>query len=267
MDDLRGRVVVITGGASGIGRASALAFARSGAHVVVADLDGARADDVVAEATSLGPEALACLCDVTSTDDLTRVRDAALDRFGQIDVVMNNAGVAIFCEPFATPMETWHRLIDVNLLSIVRGNDVFVPGLVAQGHGHVVNTASSMGLYQYTGDMLPYSATKAAVVAMSEALALHLRPRGVGVTCVCPGPILTNIQERMAVVGNVRPSMPRGLKVLDPAVVGDMVVDAVRDDLFLLLTHPTETQDILVRKASDAEAYLAAQIAAQAEKR
>jgi NAD(P)-dependent dehydrogenase (short-subunit alcohol dehydrogenase family) len=265
MDDLRGRVVVVTGGASGIGRASALAFASAGAHVVVADLNRERAAEVTTEASALGPEALACVCDVTSTDDLTAVRDAAIGRFGQVDVVMNNAGVAIFCSPLRTPTETWQRLIDVNLLSVVRGIEVFLPGLVAQGHGHVVNTASTAGLYQYTADMLPYSATKGAVVAISEALALHLRPRGIGITCLCPGPTMTNIHERMAVVGDVQPSMP-DLSIIDPGDVGGLVVDAVRNDTFLLLTHPTEVHDILVRKATDPEAYLDAQLAALAEK-
>jgi NAD(P)-dependent dehydrogenase (short-subunit alcohol dehydrogenase family) len=113
----------------------------------------------------------------------------------------------------------------------------------------------------YAYERLPYSATKAAVVAVSEALALYLRPRGIGVTCLCPGPVATNIGEQMTFHDDVPLHGPRDLELLDPAVVGDMVVDAVRADRFLLLTHQA-VHDILVRRAEDPEAFLDAQITA-----
>jgi NAD(P)-dependent dehydrogenase (short-subunit alcohol dehydrogenase family) len=261
MEELRGRVAVITGGGSGIGRATALSFAREGALPVIADIDAARADSVEREARALGVDASGVVCDVTNDADLDALRDLTLERFGRIDIVMNNASVIPVGLPETLPIDAWQRCIDVNLLSVVRSLHKFLPGFLEQGSGHVVNTASTAGLMAYAFERLPYSATKAAVIAVSEALSLYLRPRGIGVTCLCPGPVATNIAEQMTFHDDVRLHGPRDLEVLDPAVVGDMVVDAVRSDRFLLLTHD-EVHDLLVRRARDPEGFLAEQIAA-----
>ena len=178
MDELRGRVVVITGGGSGIGRATALAFAREGAIPVIADVDVDRAEAVEREARELGVEAAAVPCDVTSDDDFAALRDVTLERFGRVDIVMNNVSIIPIGRPETLPMDAWQRSIDVNLLSVVRSLHVFLPMLLEQGSGHVVNTASTAGLFAYAFERLPYTATKAAVVGMSEALALYLRPEG-----------------------------------------------------------------------------------------
>lgn len=260
MDDLRGRVAVITGGGSGIGRATALAFAREGAVPVIADVDAERAHAVEEEALALGAQAVGVRCDVTSEPDLAAVRDDALERFGRVDIVMNNVSVIPIGRPESLPMEAWQRAIDVNLLSIVRSLHVFLPRFLERGSGHVVNTASTAGLFAYAFERLPYTATKAGVVAVSEALALYLRPKGVGVTCLCPGPVSTNIVEQIQFHDEVPINSPLDLEVLDAAVVGDMVVDAVRHDRFLVLTHEV-VHDVLVRRAQDPEGFLAEQIA------
>jgi len=265
MKDLQDRVVVITGGGSGIGRGSALAFARAGAKVVVADRDDDRSESVAKEARAVGPGALSVRCDVVSDADLTALRDRALEHFGAIDVIMNNVGVIAAGSPLDIPLSDWQRVIDVNLLSVVRSNAVFLPLLLAQGEGHVVNTASTNALYAYSSDRLPYTATKAAIVAISEALALFLRPRGVGITCLCPGPVITNISEQITFHGEVGPIQAPTLELLDAGDVGEMVVQAVQDDRFLLLTHPKEVHDILVRRADDPEGFLAGQIAAMTD--
>jgi NAD(P)-dependent dehydrogenase (short-subunit alcohol dehydrogenase family) len=261
MDDLRGRVAVITGGGSGIGRATALAFAREGAIPVIADVKPERAQAVEREARDLGVEAAGVHCDVTSDDNVRALRDVTLDRFGRVDIVMNNASVIPIGRPETLPMEAWRTCIDVNLLSVVRSLQVFLPVLLEQGSGHLVNTASTAGLMAYAYERLPYSATKAAVVALSEALVLYLRPQGVGVTCLCPGPVATNIAEQITFHDDVPINSPAGLEVMDPAVVGAMVVDAVRADTFLLLTHGKQVHDMLVRRAQDPEGFLAAQVA------
>jgi len=261
MEELRGRVAVITGGGSGIGRATALAFAREGALPVIADIDITRAELVEREASERGAEALGVRCDVTSDADFDALYDATLERFGRVDIVMNNASVIPIGLPENLPMEAWERCIDVNLLSVVRSLRRFLPRFLEQGSGHVVNTASTAGLMAYAYERLPYSATKGAVIALSEALALYLRPRGVGVTCLCPGPVATNISEQMQFHDDVRLHGPRDLEVLDPAVVGDMVVDAVRANRFLLLTHD-EVHDLLVQRAEDPEGFLSGQVAA-----
>jgi NAD(P)-dependent dehydrogenase (short-subunit alcohol dehydrogenase family) len=261
MEELRGRVVVVTGGGSGIGRATALSFAREGAIPVIADIDGTRAESVERELRALGRDALGVRCDVTSDADLDALYDLALERYGRVDVVMNNASVIPVGLPENLPIEAWEHCIDVNLLSVVRSIRRFVPLFLDQGSGHLVNTASTAGLMAYAFERLPYSATKAAVIAVSEALALYLRPRGVGVTCLCPGPVATNIGEQMVFHDDVPLHGPRDLEVLDPSVVGDMVVDAVRSDRFLLLTHEA-VRDLLVRRAQDPQGFLAEQIAA-----
>jgi len=261
METLRERVVVVTGAGSGIGRGSALAFARAGAHVVVADVRGDRAEAVAEEARAWGTQALGVACDVTDDAALVALRDLTVERLGTVDVVMNNVGVIAAGFPLNIGLDEWQRIVDVNLLSVVRSNQVFLPLLIEQGSGHVVNTASTAALYPYSFDRLPYTASKAAVVAMSEALALYLRPRGVGITCLCPGPVATNIAEQVAVHGEMSGLRGPMLELLDPEEVGEMVVRAVRAGTFLLLTHPDVVHDVLVHKATDPEAFMDEQVA------
>ena len=115
---------------------------------------------------------------------------------------MNNVGVLAIGAPETLPDEAWIRTIDINLFSIARSNRVFLPGLIAQGSGHVVNTASASGLLSYGFDRLPYVASKHAIVGLSEALATYLGPKGVGVTCLCPSGVITNILEGITVYGD-----------------------------------------------------------------
>jgi NAD(P)-dependent dehydrogenase (short-subunit alcohol dehydrogenase family) len=262
MDDVRGRVAVITGGGSGIGRATALAFAREGAIPVIADIDAARAATVEREARDFGVDAAGIRCDVTSDDDFAAVYDETLRRFGRVDIVMNNASVIPIGRPETLPMEAWQRCVDVNLLSVVRSLRLFLPRLLDQGSGHVVNTASTAGLMAYAYERLPYSATKSAIVGLSEALALYTRPKGVGVTCLCPGPVATNIGEQITFHEDVPINSPGDLEIMDPADVADQVLDAVRTSTFLLLTHGEKVRALLVQRAQDPEAFLTRQIAA-----
>jgi NAD(P)-dependent dehydrogenase (short-subunit alcohol dehydrogenase family) len=261
MQDLSGRAAVVTGAGSGIGRGAALAFARAGTNVVVADIYGDRAAAVATEACALGVEAVGAACDVRELGDIEQLRDRALADLGRIDIVMNNVGVIAAGPPLTIPFSEWQRVIDTNLLSVVRSNQVFLPVLLEQGDGHVVNTASTNGLYSYSSDRLPYTATKGAIVMLSEALALYLKPRGIGVTCLCPGPVATNIVEQVAYHGDAASVRGPTLPIIAPAAVGEMVVDAVRADRFLQLTHP-EVHDLLVHRAQDPEAFLAEQVAA-----
>jgi len=252
--ELAGAVAVITGAGSGIGRASAHAFARRGARIVVTDLDGDRAATVASE---LGDDAVAATCDVTNLADLEAARDIALDRFGRVDLVMNNVGVLAVGKVEDIPLEAWQRIIDINLLGIVRSNLVFLPLLMGQGSGHVVNTASTAGLLPYGFDRLPYTATKHAVVGLSEALALYLRPQGVGVSCLCPAGVATNIVEQITYFGEPHPPRGPSFRILEAEEVGELVAEGVAADRFLILTAP-EAADELREHGADLDAYLAA---------
>jgi NAD(P)-dependent dehydrogenase (short-subunit alcohol dehydrogenase family) len=250
-------VAVITGAGSGIGRATALSLARRGSRIVVTDVDEPRAAAVAAEVAAGGGEAIAVRCDVSELSDLEVVRDAALERFGHVDVVMNNVGVMALGPVELIPLDEWLRIIDINLVGIVRSNLVFLPLLLHQGGGHVVNTASLAGLLPYGYDRLPYTTTKHAVVGLSESLALYLRPKGVGVTCLCPAGVATNITEQIRFFGSRTTPRSPSLPVVDADVVGELVADAITKGGFLVLTTP-EVGEELVERARDVDAYVEA---------
>jgi NAD(P)-dependent dehydrogenase (short-subunit alcohol dehydrogenase family) len=251
--DVSKSVAVITGAGSGIGRATAEALASRGGRVVVTDIDGARAEKVAA---AIGSNAAAARCDVTSFADLEAARDIALDRFGRIDIVMSNAGVLAVGPVEDIPFNAWERVVDVNLMGAVRCNLVFLPILLTQGSGHLVYTSSTSGMLPYFYDSLPYTATKHALVGIAESLALYLHPRGIGVTCLCPAGVATNLAEQITFHGALGVPAGPALPVVDPAVVGELAAEAIADNRFLVLTAP-EVADELRERAADIEAYLA----------
>lgn len=262
MDSLTGKVAIVTGAASGIGKGAALALGRAGARVVTSDINEQGAEAVADEIVAAGGEAFGTRCDVGRDGEFEGLRDRTLARFGQIDVVMNNAGVILSGHPEDVPVSEWERVLDVNLMSVVRSNAVFLPILLEQGSGHIVNTSSFAGIMTYSFDRLPYAASKAAIFQMSEGLALYLRPKGIGVTVLCPGPVMTNIMQSTKVWTDgiqVRgPGAEFGLMTGDQ--VGELVVDAIRKNLFFLPTHP-EVRERLIRRAKDFDANLDALIA------
>jgi NAD(P)-dependent dehydrogenase (short-subunit alcohol dehydrogenase family) len=259
MKELTDRVAIITGAGAGIGRATALALAEAGSRVVVTDIDAARAEEVASGIIAAGGHASGRTCDVSSDADMAALRDTTLAELGRIDIVMNNVGILHSGRPEDIPVSAWQQAVDLNIISVARSISLFLPDLLAQGSGHIVNTASVAGLWGYAYSRLPYSATKAAVIALSEGLVLYTRPRGVGVTVLCPGPVATRIVENMQVYGEPLPmQIPPGLALLDPSVVGAQVVNAIRNDIFFVPTH-AEVHDVLVERATDPEGFLARQ--------
>jgi NAD(P)-dependent dehydrogenase (short-subunit alcohol dehydrogenase family) len=250
--DLSDSVAVITGAGSGIGRATALSLARRGARVVVTDISSERAEAVAAE---IGPSAAALRCDVTQLADLEAARALALERFGKIDVVMSNVGVLVVGDVEDIPLDAWQRVVDINLMGAVRSNLVFLPGLLAQGSGHIVFTASTAGLFPYGYDRLPYTATKHALVGLAESLALYLRPKGIGVSCLCPAGVATNIVEQMTFYGEPKTPRSPSFGISDAESVGELVANAISEGRFLVLTDPKVAEEIRER-AADIDAYL-----------
>jgi NAD(P)-dependent dehydrogenase (short-subunit alcohol dehydrogenase family) len=259
IDHLDGAVAVVTGAGSGIGRACAVALAAHRSNVVVSDVNVERAAATAQIISAAGGSAHAIGCDVTSDTDVEGLRQAALAQYRGIDIVVNNVGVIAAGAPENLPLSAWSHTLDVNVVSIARALRVFLPGLLSQGRGHIVNTASTSALWAYGYDRLPYSASKAAVLALSESLALYTRPRGVGVTCLCPGPVRTGIAEHITVYGAPQPIRPPALALIEPAQVGRQVVEAIQSDTFFLVTHD-EVHDIVRRRAEDIDAFVRAQI-------
>ena len=193
VSNLAGKTVLVTGAGSGIGRETALAFARRGADLVVCDVQetGLRrtADDVIA----LGRKAMAHAVDVADPERMRAFADTVHAERDAVDVLVNNAGVGLGGGLLDTTLEDWEWIIGINLRGVVHGCHFFVPRMVARGRGgHVVNIASAAG-YLATEALAAYSTTKFAVVGLSEALRDELQPHGIGVTAICPGIINTPI--------------------------------------------------------------------------
>ena len=193
--DYQGKVAVVTGGGSGIGRALAFAFAKRGARIVLADVDKAALDSVASELERAGSRVLAQRCDVGDAQQVADLADAAFATFGGVHVLCNNAGVALGGRMKDLTLPEWDWILRVNLYGVIHGIHAFLPRMLERGEpGHVVNTASLAGLMSFAG-LAPYSATKYAVVAISEALAMECAGSNVGVSVLCPGWVKTRINE------------------------------------------------------------------------
>jgi NAD(P)-dependent dehydrogenase (short-subunit alcohol dehydrogenase family) len=274
VENLQGKVAVITGGASGIGKAVAEAAVAEGMRVVIADIEEGALKAAADELAAGGAEVLTVVTDVADATSVRELRDRSLDRFGAVHLVHNNAGVGLGGPIWQIPEEDWRWILGVNLWGVVHGISTFVPLLIEQGEGHVVNTASIAGLT--TAPFLgPYNATKQAVVAISETLYKDLQAAGVtgvGVSVLCPGFVQTRIAEsdrnrptwaperevegaavmREAIQGLVDAGIPAD-------VVGQEVFAAVRNNTFYILTHPeldvavaTRFEDIRERRPPSA---------------
>lgn len=212
--NLRGKTVLVTGAASGIGRASALAFARRGARLVICDLDEAGLTETVKQIGDLGGEVVARRVDVARRDEMQAFAEAVHAEVGVLDILMNNAGVAIGGGFLHTTLDDWNWIVNINLMGVVYGCHFFVPRMVERGRGgHVVNVSSAAG-YVAGEAMAAYATTKFAVLGLSEALRSELSRHGIGVTAVCPGIINTPITRNARMLG------PGGMAAIQEDVIG-----------------------------------------------
>ena len=262
MEHLQGKVAVITGGASGIGKAVAAKAAAEGMKVVIGDIEEGALKEAERDLAADGADVLAVVTDVSDAASVRALRDRALDRFGAVHLVHNNAGVGTGGPIWEVPEADWRWILGVNLWGVVHGIATFVPLLIEQGEGHVVNTASIAGLT--TAPFLgPYNATKQAVVAISETLYKDLQIAGIagiGVSVLCPGFVQTRIAESdrnrpgWAPDRDVEgaPEMRAAIQAMvdggiPTAAVADRVLDAVRTDTFYILTHPELNEAVRTR--------------------
>ena len=265
-----GKVAVITGGASGIGRGTALALARRGMDVVIADINDLRLEEARAAIAALGRRALAVHCDVSQDADVERLGEIALNTMGHVDILMNNAGVVLRGALELIPVADWEWSFGINVLGVVRGIRTFLPHMLERGSGYIINTGSVAGLIALTGEGAPYVASKFAVVGLSEALALYARPRGIGVSVLCPGSVDTNLYETERAIG-ITPAMALAEAassavfhsvLMTPDQIGEAVVEAVQQQRFFVLPDHHQ-QSIIVQRAQDMNAFLDARLKGQ----
>jgi len=250
------RVVVVTGGASGIGRALARRLVAGGARgVVVADLDDAGAQTVAAE---LGPSALGVACDVSQDTAVNRLIDRAEEAFGPVDLFCANAGIGTG-HGLDAPDEVWERMLAVNVRSHVLAARRLVPAWLERGEGYFLSTASAAGLLTQIGDA-PYAVTKHAAVAFAEWLSVTYGDRGVRVSCLCPMGVNTALLQGGLDAPGSEGLGPRVVaaagQVLEPEEVAEAVVEGVGAERFLILPHP-EVLAFFQRKGADYDRWLA----------
>jgi NAD(P)-dependent dehydrogenase (short-subunit alcohol dehydrogenase family) len=256
MELTAGKVAVVTGAASGIGLALAERFARAGLDVVLADIEQPALQAAAEKIADLGAETLAVPTDVSDETAVSALAAAAIDRFGAVHVVCNNAGVASLADPWFGPISAWEWVLGVNLWGVIHGIRAFLPVLAGQGEGHIVNTASIAGLIPGVGPI--YDAAKHAVVAISEDLyqAMNVAMLPVGVSVLCPGWVRTSVVQadrnwpeklgeappRAATAGVMEPHVQRAIdEGMAPAAVADLVADAITANRFWVFTDPRLT--------------------------
>jgi NAD(P)-dependent dehydrogenase (short-subunit alcohol dehydrogenase family) len=266
VEDVKDKVAVVTGGASGIGRGMARAFASAGMKVVVADLDAAMLDETIADLRAAGTEAEAVSCDVSKLESVEALAQAAVDRFGGVHVLCNNAGIGVPTPTHKLNLDDWRWIIDVDLWGPIYGVKVFLPLMEEQGEGHINATSSLAGLFS-AQMMGAYNVAKHGVVALMATLERDLRGRKspVHASVLCPGPINTNISRHSVayrpsrakpkadgersgrVAANIQASLESGM---DPDDVGHLVLEAVLADRFWVMTHPEMLRGVELQVAA-----------------
>ncbi len=267
MRELAGKTAFVTGGASGIGLALGRAFAEAGMKVMLADIEADALAAAVKSLKNLGPDVRGIACDVADPVSVEHAAEASYEAFGNVHVVCNNAGVAGGGGIDDISLDNWRWVLDVNLMGVLHGIRSFLPHIRAHGEGgHIVNTASMAGMV--SGPWFsPYTASKFAVVGISEGLAMQLKPLGIGVTVLCPGFVRTRISEsarnrpeRYGPSQTPDPASPAGVAAawiaqlvqsgLAPSDVAARVLAAICADELYVFTHPEMRGEVEKRFAA-----------------
>jgi len=254
--DFEGKVAVITGGASGIGRGFAHAFAKRGMKIVLADINKESLDEVSQELQEIGAEVLTVITDVSDHEQVAHLADVSYERFGCVNILCNNAGIGTSGPMRFLTLENWDWVLGVNLFGVIYGIQFFLNRMLnSKEPCHIVNTSSIAGLL--AGEGQPYSASKYAVVAISEALALECFNTNVGVSVVCPGFVRTNLIKNSEILRQARSGLwqptPKMVELsksamanitkilelgMDPEILAEIVIKAIENDILYVVTHP-----------------------------
>lgn len=254
MKELRGKTAFITGAASGIGFSLARACGELGMRVMLADIDREQLDLAVAGLTDAGVDAAGVVCDVTSEESLRAAAHATIEQFGKVHLLVNNAGVLVVGGVGENSLGTWRWALDVNVMGVVNGVEVFLPLLRDHGEGaHILNTASVGGHVGF-GGVLAYSTTKHAVIGYTEALADQLKDEGIGVSALCPGFTRTRIADTERFEGNREGDVgaDRGFGAavesgMSPDVVARYALEQVQAGALYIFTHPGTRGEVAER--------------------
>lgn len=252
-EELRGKVAVITGGASGIGLALVMEAARRGMHVALADIGEDKLATAKAAVEALGVKAIAVKTDVSKLADVQALHDRTLAELGEPWLVANNAGITKIALTWDHTEADWRRMFDINVGGVVNGLLAFLPGLRKAGTGHIINTASAAGLITLPATSA-YVASKHAVVGLSETLYRELiaTKSGVGISVLCPALVKTNILSSSAHGDSEKPgpSMDASSHAMDPGEVATQVFDAILAKRFWILTHAKHMEPFILARAS-----------------
>jgi len=250
--EFKGKNALVTGSSGGIGKAVAIALAREGANIILASRNVKNMEAVKKEIESSGQQASAIQCDVSTDESVAAMKDKALKAFGNIDILINNAGVGIRGALEDVSLDDWRYIINTNLMGYIRVIQAFLPHFLKRGSGYIVNVSSIQAM-MFGAEMLntPYITTKAGIIGLTDCLAATLRPKGIKVSCLIPGGVLTEIANNSRFVGSAERQkelratdvhMTRGPQFLTAEQCAQGLLDGMKREDYLILTPPTMAQ-------------------------
>jgi NAD(P)-dependent dehydrogenase (short-subunit alcohol dehydrogenase family) len=262
--EFKGKKAVITGSSGGIGRAIAIALAREGADIVLASRNAAKMESVKKEIEALGQRAVAIQCDVSRDEDVLAMSDKALKTYGNIDILINNAAFGIRGSLEDVSLDDWRDIINTNLMGYVRNVHAFLRHFIERGSGYIINISSIQAL-SYGAEMLntPYITTKAGIIGLSDCLSSYLRPKGIKVSCLIPGGVITEIAENSRFVGSEERKkelrdrdiqFTRGPMFLTAEQCAKGLINGMKKEDYLILV-PAGMTEMLKMQGRDIEKY------------